>query len=47
VIGFALLSFVFVLFYRTYQALDTVETELMRADEGDFPEPQPENGRQR
>ena len=30
VIGFALLSFVFILFYRAYQALDTVETELMQ-----------------
>ena len=35
VIGFALLSFVFILFYRAYQALDTVETEFMRAAESD------------
>ncbi|MBW2427591.1 MAG: Na+/H+ antiporter subunit C [Deltaproteobacteria bacterium] len=42
VIGFALLSFVFILFYRAYQALDTVETELMRAAEGDADEPHPQ-----
>ena len=34
VIGFALLSFVFILFYRVYQVLDTVDTELMQAAEG-------------
>lgn len=33
VIGFALLTFVFILFYRAYQALGTVETELMRVSE--------------
>lgn len=33
VIGFALLTFVFILFYRAYQALDTVETGLMRVSE--------------
>ncbi|MGM0452156.1 MAG: Na+/H+ antiporter subunit C [Thermodesulfobacteriota bacterium] len=33
VIGFALLSFVFILFYRTYQSLGTVETESMRFSE--------------
>ncbi len=33
VIGFALLSFVFILFYRTYQTLGTVETESMRFSE--------------
>jgi multicomponent Na+:H+ antiporter subunit C len=33
VIGFALLTFVFILFYRAFQALDTVETELMRVSE--------------
>jgi multicomponent Na+:H+ antiporter subunit C len=33
VIGFALLSFVFVLFYRAYQDLGTVDTELMRTAE--------------
>lgn len=33
VIGFALLTFVFILFYKTYQALDTVETESMRISE--------------
>ena len=44
VIGFALLSFVFILFYRTYQTLGTVETEMMQAAEGDdvSPEPRPE-----
>ena len=35
VIGFALLSFIFVLFYRTYQELGTVDTELMRVAETD------------
>jgi multicomponent Na+:H+ antiporter subunit C len=35
VIGFALLSFIFVLFYRTYQELGTVDTELMRVAEAD------------
>jgi multicomponent Na+:H+ antiporter subunit C len=35
VIGFALLSFVFILFYRAYQALDTVDTELMQVAEND------------
>jgi len=30
VIGFALLTFVFILFYRTYQTLGTVDTESMR-----------------
>ena len=35
VIGFALLSFVFILFYRAYQCLDTVDTELMQVAEGD------------
>lgn len=33
VIGFALLSFVFILFYRTYQSLGTVNTESMRVAE--------------
>ncbi|MDY6822859.1 MAG: Na+/H+ antiporter subunit C [Thermodesulfobacteriota bacterium] len=33
VIGFALLSFVFILFYRAYQATGTVETEKMRIAE--------------
>jgi len=33
VIGFALLSFVFILFYRTYQSLGTVNTEYMRVSE--------------
>lgn len=30
VIGFALLTFVFILFYRTYEVLGTVDTEKMR-----------------
>jgi multicomponent Na+:H+ antiporter subunit C len=30
VIGFALLTFVFILFYRTYQSLGTIDTEKMR-----------------
>jgi multicomponent Na+:H+ antiporter subunit C len=33
VIGFALLAFVFVLFYRAYQEVGTVDTELMRVAE--------------
>ena len=36
VIGFALLAFVFVLFYRAYQALGTADTRRMRLAE---PEP--------
>jgi multicomponent Na+:H+ antiporter subunit C len=35
VIGFALLSFIFVLFYRAYQDLGTVDTESMRVAEAD------------
>ena len=41
VIGFALLSFVFILFYRAYQALGTVDTELMRTAESN-PDQQPQ-----
>jgi len=33
VIGFALMVFVFILFYRAYQALGTVNTESMRVAE--------------
>ena len=33
VIGFALLAFVFVLFYRAYQEIGTVDTENMRVAE--------------
>jgi multicomponent Na+:H+ antiporter subunit C len=40
VIGFALLSFVFVLFYRAYQELGTVDTEAMRLAEADSDHPQ-------
>ncbi|MEE4263184.1 MAG: Na+/H+ antiporter subunit C [Desulfobacteraceae bacterium] len=43
VIGFALLSFVFILFYRAYQALGTVDTELMRVAEDDADEHRPES----
>jgi len=35
VIGFALLSFVFILFYRAYQSLGTVDTEQMQVAERD------------
>jgi len=35
VIGFALLAFVFVLFYRAYQEVGTVDTESMRVAEPD------------
>jgi len=44
VIGFALLSFVFILFYRAYQALGTVETEFMRAAEDDGDNHLPQSG---
>ena len=40
VIGFALLSFIFVLFYRVYQELGTVDTERMRVAEAN-PDDQP------
>ena len=43
VIGFALLSFVFILFYRAFQTLGTVETESMRAGEGDADDDLPES----
>ena len=35
VIGFALLSFIFVLFYRAYQKMETVDTELFQIAEAD------------
>jgi len=41
VIGFALLSFIFVLFYRAYQELGTVDTEQMRVAEADTNGPLP------
>ena len=48
VIGFALLSFVFILFYRAYQALGTVDTEFMQIAESipdqQSPQPQPSDG---
>ena len=44
VIGFALLSFVFILFYRAYQALGTVETEFMLAAENAADERLPQTG---
>jgi multicomponent Na+:H+ antiporter subunit C len=33
VIGFALLAFIFVLFYRAYEEIGTVDTEFMRLAE--------------
>ena len=33
VIGFSLLSFIFILFYKSYEVLGTVETESMRLSE--------------
>ncbi len=44
VIGFALLSFVFILFYRAYQVLETVDTEIMRAAEGEADDHLPQSG---
>jgi multicomponent Na+:H+ antiporter subunit C len=44
VIGFALLAFVFVLFYRAYQALGTVDCEQMRVAETDPADLTQENG---
>jgi len=44
VIGFALLSFVFILFYRAYQALGTVDTELLRVAKDDADDHRPESG---
>ena len=41
VIGFALLSFVFVLFYRAYQELGTVDTKQMRVAEAHTNDPLP------
>ena len=41
VIGFALLSFVFVLFYRVYQELGTVDTKQMRVAEAHTNDPLP------
>jgi multicomponent Na+:H+ antiporter subunit C len=37
VIGFALLAFVFILFYRAYQQIGTVDTESMRLAEPEDP----------
>jgi len=44
VIGFALLSFVFILFYRAYQSLGTVDTELMKIAESDPEADRPASG---
>ena len=45
VIGFSLLAFVFVLFYRAYQEIGTVDTEKMRVAEPlDSAGPVPSNG---
>ena len=40
VIGFALLTFVFILFFRTYQNLGTVETQLIRYSEPEAADPE-------
>ena len=49
VIGFALLSFIFVLFYRAYQALGTADTESIKVAEVNtndkLPESNPKCGR--
>ena len=37
VIGFALLTFMFILFYRTYETLGTVDTRQMQAAEPPYP----------
>ena len=42
VIGFALLSFIFILFYRTYQEIGTVDTESMKIAEAESDPLQPE-----
>ena len=39
VIGFALLAFVFILFFRAYQSLGTLDTESMMEAESPAPEP--------
>ena len=44
VIGFALLSFVFILFYRAYQSLGTVDTESMQTAESDPGSDSPPSG---
>ena len=41
VIGFALLTFIFILFLRTYQKLGTVDTEKMTIAESTATEPAP------
>ena len=41
VIGFALLAFIFILFFRAYQKLGTVDTEQMTAAESATAEPTP------
>lgn len=37
VIGFSLLAFIFILFFRAYQALGTIDTEAMTAAVSDTP----------
>jgi multicomponent Na+:H+ antiporter subunit C len=44
VIGFALLAFIFILFFRTYQTLGTVDTEAM-ADAEPAADKDPTEGR--
>lgn len=43
VIGFALLSFIFILFYKSYQALGTVDAESMRLSEPPCQHADPKN----
>ena len=43
VIGFALLVFVFILFYRAYEKLGTVETEDLRVSESNGTGPSPKD----
>lgn len=47
VIGFALLSFIFVLFLRAYQDLGTVDTEQMRVAEAETDHENPKSEPQR
>jgi multicomponent Na+:H+ antiporter subunit C len=43
VIGFAILVFVFILFFRAYETLGTINTEFMNAAEDLSAEPSPQN----
>lgn len=44
VIGFALLTFMFILFYRTYETLGTIDTRNIQIAE---PPPEPDNDRRK